>query len=621
VRRDKERTAMTEQAYVGVELGDLELRAVYIAGSEAHDLHLPLELSGPQILFDPHSETSSLGVGFPMISQKLGANMSFTYVSLRMGEGARSSKVEQALETPELRLTRMFAAIQQSVTKVTGRPVEGVVVAVPATMRQNSRRVLVDCARDAGFGEVSLIDRCTAAALGHRNNYPDRPTTAVVYDLGYGDCEYALLRLAGGRCHVMASGAAPEVSGEALDALVIEATVLALRRKKIYLGLKHFTPFQWHELRQLVADARKTLAERNEAFITLIPNLTGLDKAIKFNYQGEPFKNKLAPLINKTVDGVHGMLEQNALELADIDTILLVGSSAPTSPVYDILSETFGRKAVRAKPNLIAYGAAWHASQLAGNPVELTEAEPDKQLAQFNESPAEAVYTQRPADDDSEAEAGFVMLVDGEEDAHEQSQPKQGPALVITANLTLGLVRKFIEQGRHDEATLLLEVMGKGLEALKAKLQQDKKYDVARTLMQQAVSMVDDGHDPLWAVELTHRAYQQAPDDPQVFEGMLRVHAQASLHMGSLEEYETSIKLLLCALSHDQTNRSIRQALAERYYSHAVVMRKLNKTKAFEMVDQALAYDAKHSGLNQLHNELAAELSNPKSLEETAESN
>src|SRR5829696_8470070 len=221
---------MSDKAYVGIEFGNLELRAAYITNSEPEELPLPIDISSPQILFEPYSETSSIGVGFPTVSQKLGTQMSFAHMSLRMNQELRASKLEQSLETPESMLTRALATINQGLFKVTGKSIGGAVIAVPATMRQNGRKALLDCARNAGFGEVSLIDRCTAAALSYHRNYTDKSTTAVVYDLGYGNCEYALLRLAGERCRVMSSGAIAEVSGEALDAVVIEAFVLALRK-------------------------------------------------------------------------------------------------------------------------------------------------------------------------------------------------------------------------------------------------------------------------------------------------------------------------------------------------------------------------------------------------------
>jgi actin-like ATPase involved in cell morphogenesis len=611
---------MSDKAYVGIEFGDLQLRAAYITDSEPEELPLPIDISGPQILFEPYSETSTIGVGFPTVSQKLGTHMSFAHMSLKVNQEFRASKLEQSLETPESMLTRALATINQGVFKVTGKDIGGVVIAVPATMRQNGRKALLDCARNAGLGDVSLIDRCTAAAISYHHNCSDKSTTAVVYDLGYGNCEYALLRLAGERCRVMNSGADSEVSGEALDAVVVEAFVLALRKKKIFLGLKHFTPFQWQELKHLVAHVRTTLAENLEASITLIPELTGLDRTIKFQYASGPFKARLAPLINKTIDGVHGILEQNALELADIDTILLVGSSAGMSPVYEILAEAFEHKASRTEPTIITNGAAWHASQRAKNSAVRVDIEPQKPAARINASPTETEPLSIPGDDDSEAESGSVIFVDGENGSYEQIQTRQGTALVINADIFY-VARKLIEHRRTEEAAMLLDNMSTELDNLRSKLNRDEKSDVPRMLIQQALSLVESGDELHRAVDLTHRAYQQAPEEPDVFEGMLKVHAQAAQHMASPEEYEKSIRILHCALSHDQTNRSIRQALAERYYQHALSVRKgSDSSKVFEIVDRALAFDAKHVGLNQLHKELAIEMSNDKSQHGTAES-
>ncbi len=614
---------MTEKVYVGIEFGDMELRVVYSVGSETLALPLPPEIGGAQILFEANSGGSSIGVGFPTVWQKLGTHFSFTSMSLKVGHELQPYQVEQSTETPQSRIEYTLATIRQNVLKVTGKPLGGAVIAVPAMMTQNGRQALLDCARSAGFEGVRLIDRSTAAALGYQSDCVDKSTTALVCDLGYGDCEYSLLRLVGERCRVMNSGGVPDVSGEALDSLIIEATVLALRMKNIYLGLKHFTPFQWLELRHIIANARQTLAENQEAHITLIPKLTGLDKPIKFRYDGEAFKNQLAALINRIVDGVLGILEQSALELSDVDTILLVGSSARTSPVSDLLSEAFEREVTRGEPYLIARGAVRHAGQITRGSVEHAEAEPVKQVAPPMESPAEAASAAQPGENNSEAHAKFAVLVDVEDDASEQSTLKQRTAFVIsTSDLSLEIVRKFIEHGRREEATMLLDIMGREVEALREKLRQDEKHDVPRMLIQQALSLVASGYELLGAVDLTHRAYGQAPDDPEVFEGMLKVHAEAGLQMSSPDKYDTSIKVLLCALSHDQTDRRVRQALAERYYQHALTLSKQDDwSGAFEIVDKALAYDARHPGLNQLHKELAANISNPQAVRKTVESN
>ena len=597
---------MNDKVYVGIDFGDLELRVAYIADSQQQELPLPIDVKGPHMLFDPYSETSPIGVAFPTVQQKLGTHISFTHMSVKMTRELHATRIEQSTETPESMFTRALATINQRVLKVTGKSVGGAVIAVPTMMTQNARRSLLDCARSAGFANVSLVDRCTAAALSYHSNDGAKSTTALVYDLGYGNCEYALLRLAGERCRVMSAGSVADVSGQALDALVIEAIVLELRKKRIYLGLRHFSPFQWQELREVVVQARQTIAEKTEALITLVPDLTGLDVAIVLQYFREPYRASIGPLLNKSIDAVHGILDQNALQLADIDTVLLVGSSAGMSPVYDMLAETFGPKASRTDPLIVANGAAWHAQQLARQQGEQPNVEVEKPIEPVVESPATTEVVVPEVDGNVEAVGSFVTLVETEDKTPEQPQSKQSPALVINADRRLELARRLIEQGRSDDAERLLDNVTREVESLRSKLANNDKQDVSRIWIEQALSLVDAGLDFGRAVELTHRAYHQAPDDPEVFEGMLRVHAQAALQMARPEEYENSIRILSCALNHDQTDRAIRQALAERHYQHALALRELGEpAEVFAIVDQALAFDAKHAGLNKLHKDLA----------------
>jgi actin-like ATPase involved in cell morphogenesis len=598
---------MNDKVYVGIDFGDLELRVAYIADSQQLELPLPIDVKGPHMLFDPYSDTSPIGVAFPTVQQKLGTHISFTHMSVKMTRELHATRIEQSTETPESMFTRALATINQRVLKVTGKTVGGAVIAVPTVMTQNARRTLLDCAHNAGFTEVNLVDRCTAAALSYHSNDGAKSTTALVYDLGYGNCEYALLRLAGERCRVMSAGSVSDVSGQALDALVIEAIVLELRKKRIYLGLKHFTPFQWQELREVVVQARQTIGEKTEALITLVPDLTGLDVTIVLQYFREPYRATISPLLNKSVDAVHGILDQNALQLADIDTVLLVGSSAVMSPIYDMLAETFGSKATRTDPLIVANGAAWHAQQQARQQTEQPSIEVEKPTGPLVESPAKPTTVAPVVDDDVEAVGSFVTLVETEDKAAEQPQSKQGPALVINADKRLEQARRLIEEGKLHDAERLLDTVAREVESLRSKLaKDDNKQDVPRMWIDQAVSLVESGLDFGRAVELTHRAYHEAPDDPEVFEGMLRVHAQAALQMARPEEYENSIRILSCALNHDQTDRAIRQALAERHYQHALAVRGFSEpAEVFAIVDHALAFDAKHAGLNKLHKDLA----------------
>lgn len=601
---------MNDKAYVGIDFGDLELRVVYITDSEEQELPLPFDIKGPHILFDPYSETSPIGVAFPTVQQKLGTNLSFTQMSVKMTSELHTARVEQSTETPASMLTRALSTINHRILDVTGQSAGGLVIAVPSMLTQNARGSLLDCARKAGFTDVNLIDRCTAAALSYHSTIGAKSTTALVYDLGYGTCEYALLRLAGERCRVMSSGAVAEVSGQALDALVIEAIVLELRKEKIYLGLKHFTPFQWQELRELVVRARRTIAEKNEAMITLMPDMTGLDSTIVLQYFKQPFRASITPLLNKAIDAMHMLLDQNALQMANIDTVLLVGSSSGMSPVSDILSEAFAGKAQRTDPLIIASGAAHHAQQRAGDVPEPRNAQTGKLVQPIAESTSVSETVSQSPAKTHDIEGSFVTIVKSEQKPPGPTHSRQAQPLAITSDRRLDLARNLIEQGRRDEARRLLDNVAGEVEELRSRLANDDGQELSRIRIEQAIEMVALGYDFGRAIELTHRAYSDSPDDPEVFEGMLKVHTQAALQMAKPEEYENSIRILNCALSHDQTDQGIRQAIAERQYQHALAICDLKEpAEVFAIVDGALALDAKHAGLNQMHKDLASKMS------------
>src|SRR5258705_11616517 len=76
---------------------------------------------------------------------------------------------------------------------------------------------------------------------------------------------------------------------------------------------------------------------------------------------------------------------------------------------------------------------------------------------------------------------------------------------------------------------------------------------------------------------------------------MLKVHVTAGLALHEPDQYEDAIKLLMCAHSHDRTDKSVHRALAARHYMHARAMHERNdEAAALEAVNDALRFDPKH---------------------------
>jgi tetratricopeptide (TPR) repeat protein len=126
----------------------------------------------------------------------------------------------------------------------------------------------------------------------------------------------------------------------------------------------------------------------------------------------------------------------------------------------------------------------------------------------------------------------------------------------------------------------------------------------AAILMEQAEDMLSRG---LYAeaVNLAHRAYAEASFDHDIFTAMLNVHVNAAALLDQQEKYADAIHLLMCAHSHDRTDRTVQRALAARHLQHARAMRGHDDAAAIEAVKEALRFDPKHPEAVAMFDELS----------------
>jgi tetratricopeptide (TPR) repeat protein len=71
------------------------------------------------------------------------------------------------------------------------------------------------------------------------------------------------------------------------------------------------------------------------------------------------------------------------------------------------------------------------------------------------------------------------------------------------------------------------------------------------------------------AVRDSHRAWQHAPDDPDVFDAMIEIHCNAAAGDGAEQRHADAIRWLLCAHGHDRSNQRVRDLLADRQFAQA----------------------------------------------------
>ncbi len=582
---------MSAKVHVGIDCGDLGFRVSYVADSNLFNLKLPSGARAPAILFDAHANISSIGVGFPSIMRLIGTRRTFRLAKQNV--------------TPELLIEKRLKSIREEMGLITDRQIEQTVMAVPATLSEHRRKALVDSARKAGWGDVTLIDRCTAVALGFQSGQSGS-NTVLVFDAGYGGCEYSLVRLAKGRCRVIATGATPDFSGELLDALTMEAVVLALRNQNLFLGLRQLTSTQWHEFRYLAEAARHELSRSPQSTISLVPELTGLGKSIEVRLAAEAYAARLKPLLEPALDGLQGLLEQGEIELGNVDAFLLAGGVATNSPVRELMRQAFESMPQIVEDGLVDTGAAWRASQNADQPLEIERMASQPPMTTGGMGAGESRTAEVSSESGTNQRAIFAEVITPvSQEAPPALSPKKRPSETAD-QVDLGAVRGLLAAGESQKAEELLDKLIAEAEKLKKELRSQELTGPLLAL-QQARSLLNAGRF-VEAVARSHEAYDQAQEDPEVFAGMMKIHADAGLALNQPEEYAAALKILGCAHNHDQTDRSIHQALAERHFKHAIAQQNLNNlSQSLEAIDKTLQFNPKHSEANRLLEELSSE--------------
>ena len=582
---------MSQPINVGIEYGDLTIRLAYVADGNLFTVPVPAEAGGPTILYDSYANISSIGVGFPSLHRLVGTHRNFV-----LGKGQ---------STTEAVIERRLQVVRESLLQISGKEPGVTVIAVPSTLSENRREALLGCARRAGWERMTLIDKTTAAALGYQSQQ-STSNTVLIFDVGYGSCEYSLVRLAKGRCRVIASGSTANLSGELLDALTMESIVLALRNQNIFLGLRQLTSEHWHEFRTVAEKGRQDLSRAPEAMVQLVPELTGLKEHVGVRLDAADYAARLKPVVEQAIEGVHGLLEHGELELSDVDAFLLVGGVANNAPVKEFMAAAFDSRPRNAQEGLVVAGAAWRALQNADHPGEAERSvapPPLNSLKLAGDTSEGATVLPEPGAD---VPATFATVVSA-------PSPSQGPepepapqSEQRPREASLEAARRLAAAGKPEEAEEVLASLIAEAEKLKSGLAPAEISETGLTL-QKARSLLNAGQFAK-AVALSHEAHQQAKDDPNVFADMMRLHAEAGLALDRPEEYASAIRILKCAHGHDPTDRSIHDALAQRYFMHAVAQRNLNNVgQAIEAIEKALQFSPKHPEANRLLEELNAQ--------------
>jgi Fe-S protein assembly chaperone HscA len=249
-----------------------------------------------------------------------------------------------------------------------GAEIQKAVITVPAYFDDTQRQATRDAARLAGLDVLRIINEPTAASLAYGLDQNAGGNIAV-YDLGGGTFDISILSIEDGVFRVLATGGDTRLGGDDFDRTLVDLVLDELKDK---LPREELEDPALHLAARLAAEKCKCeLSEHPEAELHLTLPQSGAH--LRLQVTREEFQERVAALIERTLQGCRRAVSDAGLEPSDIAEVVMVGGSTRIPAVRDAVAAFFGRLPhTELNPDeVVALGAAVQAHILTGGSRDL----------------------------------------------------------------------------------------------------------------------------------------------------------------------------------------------------------------------------------------------------------
>ncbi len=223
------------------------------------------------------------------------------------------------------------------------------VVSVPANAHSTQRFVTLDAFRRAGFSVRAVVNEPSAAGIEyahrHRNTLSSNRQHVIVYDLGGGTFDAALVHVAGGHHDIEVTSGVAMLGGDDFDAQLLSMALEAAGRP---------FPESPRARADLLRECRlvKEAVHPNTKRIVIDLSALGEDAPAEPVVIGvAEFYERVTPLVEQTLTALEPLVElyrEEAGPGADIAGIYMVGGASGLPIVPRIVRERFGRRVHRS---------------------------------------------------------------------------------------------------------------------------------------------------------------------------------------------------------------------------------------------------------------------------------
>ena len=308
-----------------------------------------------------------------VFKRKMGTSESFPVKSLNQ------SKTPIELSAQVLKELKTFVN--------TGDNLDAVVITIPASFDTIQSNATKEAGIQAGFKQVVLLQEPIAASLAYANMKKEKEMQEgqwLVYDLGGGTFDVALIKISDGEMKVLDHEGDNFLGGADFDNMIVEKILIP----KLYENYK-FSDLEdkmksasgkfnavYLKLLRLSEDAKIILSAKTSAEIEVsgFEDEDGNDVDIEIVITRSEFNELIKPNIDGTIDMIKKILTRNSLKPIDLQFTLMVGGSTYIPYVRSRVEEVLQIPAnCEIDPTTaVAIGAAYYS---ATKPKEIEKTE------------------------------------------------------------------------------------------------------------------------------------------------------------------------------------------------------------------------------------------------------
>lgn len=260
----------------------------------------------------------------------------------------------QGAKSPVEVSAEILRTLRERAEAVLGGELVGAVITVPAYFDEAQRQATKDAARLANLNVLRLLNEPTAAAVAYGL---DREAEGVVaiYDLGGGTFDISILRLTKGVFEVLATGGDTALGGDDFDH-AIAGWILAQAGAS-----EDLDPGAQREVLKIACDAKEQLSSAESVEVRYAGWQGALTRA--------SFNELIDPLIALSLKSCRRALRDSAVEMEEVQAVVMVGGSTRVPRVRERVGKMFGQDPLTDidPDQVVAIGAAIQAETLAGN--------------------------------------------------------------------------------------------------------------------------------------------------------------------------------------------------------------------------------------------------------------